>query len=126
MHWCMNIVTGPDGQASAVLVRAGEVVEGIEAARQRRGPVRDRDLARGPARLCAALGIGREQNGADLFAADSPVRLTGSAAPRGRVLSGPRVGVSRAAQLPWRFWLAGEPTVSSYRPHTSRPRRTGA
>ena len=66
MHLCCNVVTGPEGSASAVLLRAGEVVDGLDLARERRPRSRDRDLARGPARLCRALGIGLEQNGLDL------------------------------------------------------------
>ena len=66
MHWCCNVVTGPEGAASAVLLRAGEVVDGLDLARERRPGSPDRDLARGPARMCKALAIGREQNGLDL------------------------------------------------------------
>src|SRR3954447_19039684 len=76
MHFCMNVVCGGDGQASAVLLRAGEVVAGIDTARARRPGVRDRDLARGPARLTVALGIDRALDGADVTRADSPLRLT--------------------------------------------------
>jgi DNA-3-methyladenine glycosylase len=66
MHWCCNVVTGPEGIASAVLLRAAEVVDGLDLARERRPGSRDRDLARGPARMCSAMAIGREQNGLDL------------------------------------------------------------
>jgi DNA-3-methyladenine glycosylase len=114
MHWCANVVTGPEGEASAVLLRAGEVVEGIDAARERRGPVRDRDLCRGPARLAKALGLDAAVLGANLLDPSSPVRLL-SGAPSSDVRSGPRVGVSGGADVPWRFWLADEPTVSVYR-----------
>lgn len=125
MHWCVNVVTGPDGEASAVLLRAGEVVDGLDVARERRPAVRrDVDLARGPARLCAALGIDRSVYGADLLG-DGPVRLRPPLAPvpEAAVTAGPRVGVTGAHDVPWRFWLAGDPTVSAYRRHVPRARR---
>ncbi|GHJ55189.1 putative 3-methyladenine DNA glycosylase [Nonomuraea sp. TT08I-71] len=125
MHWCMNVVTGPDGEASAVLLRAGEVVDGLDVARERRPAVRkDVDLARGPARLCAALGIDRSVYGADLLG-DGPVRLRPPLAPvpEAAVAAGPRVGVTGAHDVPWRFWVAGDPTVSAYRRHVPRTRR---
>jgi DNA-3-methyladenine glycosylase len=116
MHHCCNVVVGEDGHASAVLLRAGEVVEGHALARARRPAGPDRDLARGPARLCQALAIDLDDNGASL--AQGPLRLT---LPRrrvdpGRVRTGPRVGLRHAAEQPWRFWIADEPTVSVYRP----------
>ena len=119
MHHCANVVCGPDGQASAVLLRAGEVVEGVEIARsRRRGP--DRDLARGPARLCDALGIDLTQKGTNLV--DGPVRLElAEPAPASAVSTGPRVGLRHAADLPWRFWLTADPTVSRYVPVKPRP-----
>jgi len=121
MHFCMNVGTGPDGVPSAVLLRAGEVIEGIELARARRGAaVRDRDLARGPARMCVALGIDASSNGVDLLSAESPVTLTGGASYQGLVGTGPRVGLREAGDRPWRFWIEGDPTVSPYRPHTPK------
>lgn len=122
MHWCLNVVCGLEGEAAAVLLRAGEVVEGVEQARARRGPVTDRDLARGPARLAAALGLDGAAYGADLLALDAVVRLEPPAGPVGPIEQGPRVGVTSAKERPWRFWLAGEPTVSVYRPHTPKRR----
>lgn len=123
MHWCANVVTGPAGVAAAVLLRAGEVVAGLDTARVRRPGARDRDLCRGPARLAKALALDGGSLGLDLLSADSPVRLLpGSHDPRA-VRSGPRVGVAGAGALrPWRFWLDGEPTVSSYRPAVRRVR----
>jgi DNA-3-methyladenine glycosylase len=115
MHWCANVVTGPEGEASAVLLRAGEVVAGIDVARSRRPRSRDRDLCRGPARLAQALGLDAQVLGADLLDPASPVRLE-PGVHEGAVLVGPRVGLSLAAATPWRFWLEGEPTVSAYRP----------
>ncbi len=112
MHVCSNVVVGPDGTASAVLLRAGEVVDGIEAARTRRPGATDRDLARGPARLCRALGIALSDNGADL--STGPITLTPGVPPR-TYAAGPRVGLRLAPDRPWRFWIEGERTVSTYR-----------
>lgn len=116
MHHCANVVCGPEGKASAVLLRAGEVVEGIDVARQRRGTKVDRELARGPARLCSALGIRLIDNRVDL--ATGPVTLTPAAEPvtADAISTGPRVGLRLAADRPWRFWITGDPTVSTYRP----------
>jgi DNA-3-methyladenine glycosylase len=125
MHWCMNVVAGVDGEASAVLLRAGEVVEGLDEVVQRRPGVRERDLCRGPARLCKALGISGEHTGTDLLDPRAPVRLLpGAAVDAARVRSGPRVGVAGdGAAAPWRLWIDGEPTVSPYRPAVRRTRR---
>jgi len=150
MHFCVNLVCLPEGTASAVLLRAGRVVEGEDLARARRiapGPA-GRDLARGPARLCQALAITRAQNGADVCDPASPLRVRwpgpaelagagppGPAEPAGAgpvgpgelagasISHGPRVGVSAAADVPWRFWVTGDPTVSVYRAHTPRRAR---
>lgn len=131
MHWCANVVTGPDGEPSAVLLRAGEVVDGHELARHRRHGARERDWARGPARLTRALGIGREEDGLDLLDTTTDGRLEPPERPvdRGRVRAGARVGVrgpgGDGGVFPWRFWLDGEPTVSAYRPATPRRRTRG-
>ncbi len=167
MHFCMNISAGPDGRPSAVLLRAGEIVEGVDLARARRGapdtqqvkfnqsngakpepsadgkpgvrpaasagilpgpiPKRpngnpDRDLARGPARMCVALGISRDDNGADLLAKDSHIQLLPGPGFDGEPSTGPRVGLREAADWPWRFWIPGDPTVSPYRPHVPKRR----
>lgn len=122
MHFCANVVCGPEGQASGCLLRAGEVVDGLETARERRLGASDRDLARGPARLTRALGLGREHDGADLT--HGPVRLT-LGEPVREVATGPRVGLRGAPERPWRFWIPGDPTVSTYRPAAplrARPR----
>ena len=123
MHFCMNIVCGPPGRPSAVLLRAGEIVAGAETARVRRAATGkpDRELARGPARMCQALGIDREQNGVDLFDPAAPVRLL-PGSHDGLVETGPRVGLREAADHPWRFWISGDPTVSTYRPHQPKRR----
>jgi DNA-3-methyladenine glycosylase len=114
IHVCANVVTGPDGVASAVLMRAAAISDGIDVASERRGPaVRAAALARGPGNLCSALGIAMGDNGIDLFDRDGPVRL--ELADELPAAEGPRVGVSGAADRPWRFWLAGRPEVSAYR-----------
>lgn len=114
MHWAANVVCRPEGTAAGVLLRAGEVVAGLEVARRRRGRATDRDLARGPGRLTHALGIGAEHKGAYLFG-PGPLSLTPALVPPAVVERGPRVGVSVEADRPWRFWLPGDPNVSAYR-----------
>ena len=148
MHFCVNLVClGEEGSASAVLLRAGAIIAGEDLARARRaghqGRLTSRDLARGPARLCQALGIDRELDGTDVCVADSPLRVRAGArrparsetvlargdkpeSPPGtprRIVTGPRVGVSSAAEIPWRFWYEGEPTVSVYRAYVPRRRK---
>lgn len=123
MHWCVNVVCGVEGEASAVLLRAGAVVDGLETARARRTAVRrDVDLARGPARLCAALGVDRSLYGTNLLDGRGPALLSPPEDPVGEIVAGPRVGVTGAHDLPWRFWIAGDPTVSTYRRHVPRTR----
>jgi len=116
MHWCCNVVTGHDGTASAVLLRAGRVVEGVDLARRRRGErVKDRSLARGPGCLGQALGLSREQNGADLLGTGPLCLQPGAPVPAERISSGHRVGVTLAHDVPWRFWVLDDPTVSAYK-----------
>lgn len=124
VHWCLNIVCGDEGEAAAVLLRAGEVVEGADIARKRRGDVPDRDLARGPARLVVALGTGATANGTSLIDGNGPLLLTPPTRPvaRSAISAGPRVGVAAAHDVPWRFWITGDPTVSAYRRHVPRRR----
>jgi DNA-3-methyladenine glycosylase len=126
VHWCANVVVAPDGVGSAVLLRAGEVVVGEDVARARRPTSKAaRDLARGPARLTQALAIGPEDKGADLLSPSSSVRLHHGAAPSS-VSAGPRVGITRATDLPWRFWETDAPSVSVFRAGgTPRRRRAG-
>jgi DNA-3-methyladenine glycosylase len=122
MHVCCNVVCGPEGSPSAVLLRAGEVVDGLELARERRPRSSVRDLARGPARLCRALGIELDHDGVDLVA--GPVTLT-LGEPPAEISTGPRVGLRAAPEWPWRYWSASDPTVSTYRPAAPlKPRRT--
>ncbi len=118
MHWCANLVCGPDGTASAVLLRAGAVEAGADLARSRApGPLADRDLARGPARLARALGLTGADTGLDVCAAGALLRVHPPALPAApdSIRTGPRVGITAAADRPWRFWLADEPTVSAFR-----------
>ncbi len=122
MHWCANVTCSPPGTASAVLFRAGEVVDGLDTARSRRGRSSDRDLARGPARLAQALGLDGSADGTSLLDGTGPAVLSTGDAP-GRTCSGPRVGVATAADVPWRFWIDGDPAVSVYRPHVPKRRR---
>jgi DNA-3-methyladenine glycosylase len=124
MHWCANLVCGPDGTASAVLLRAGEVIDGFDVARERRPAARvDRDLARGPARLAGVLGLTGADSGADLCTKDSRLTVSaGSTVDSALVRNGPRVGIRVATERPWRFWLDGEPTVSTFRPGVLRKR----
>ena len=164
MHFCVNLVCLDPGTASAVLLRAGRVIEGEELARARRarrrhraGGDRDsasqdrasqdrasqdspgpdgaglaaRDLARGPARLCQALDIDKSLDGADVCVTGSPLRVrrrqtgagTNVRSGEKEIRSGPRVGVSAAADVPWRFWFEGDPTVSAYKPWVARRRK---
>lgn len=114
IHVCANVGCGPDGTAAAVLLRACAIEDGFEVARSRRGElVRTAALARGPGNLCSAMGITMADNGIDLFDRNSPVRLM--LQDPLTATSGPRVGVSQAADRPWRLWLAGRPEVSAYR-----------
>jgi DNA-3-methyladenine glycosylase len=126
MHFCANVSCQPDGEAAAVLMRAGEVVSDPLIARIRRPTARrDAELARGPARLASLLGLGREHNGTDLTSDASPVRLrAGEPVDPALVRAGPRVGVATAADTPWRFWIDGSSAVSSYRPGTRVTRGT--
>ncbi len=121
IHWCLNVVCGLDGVASAVLLRAARVLAGHGTAQARRPAVRDRAaLARGPGVLTLAAGITDTLRGVDLCDPASQVSLR-AGRPVGAVASGPRVGVSRAADRPWRYWIAGEPSVSSYRRSRAAP-----
>ena len=132
MHFCANVVCSPPGVATGILLRAGRVVVGEDLARRRRGfdsARSPRDLARGPARLCQALAVNRSQDGQDLLDPSGTLRLRAAvgherAAEPLAIEAGPRVGVSQAADIPWRFWLAQDPTVSPYR--RAVPRRKTA
>jgi DNA-3-methyladenine glycosylase len=124
MHFCANVVAFDDGRPGAVLLRAGEVLSDPGIAHVRRPTARGRDaeLARGPARLCTLLGIGREQNGVDVLDPTSPVRLEpGERVPDAAVCTGPRVGVAAGQQRPWRLWVAGSRAVTPYKAGRARP-----
>ena len=129
MHWCANLVTGPEGGGAAVLLRAGEVVDGAAKAAQQRAGVRPRDWARGPARLARCLALTGAHNGIDTLAADAPfvVELADPLDAR-LIRQGSRVGVSGpggdGTAYPWRYWIDGDPTVSLYRPGKVRRART--
>jgi DNA-3-methyladenine glycosylase len=124
MHTCANIVCAPVGTASGVLLRAGEIVAGIEEARERRTTSKsDSDLARGPARLTRALGITLADGGTDLESGS--IRLDLMEQPQAYA-SGPRTGLSGPGggdDFPWRFWLPGEPSVSPYKKHSPKRRQ---
>ncbi|HEY2240513.1 MAG TPA: DNA-3-methyladenine glycosylase [Streptosporangiaceae bacterium] len=127
LHFCVNLVCQPEGTAEAVLLRAGEVVAGAEVARSRRPAARaETQLARGPALLCQVLAIDRRFDGTDVCVPSSPLRILapGPAGPPApdTIRSGPRVGITQAAEFPWRFWIDGDRTVSAYRRATPRKR----
>ena len=136
MHWMLCLVTGHDGGAQAVLIRAGEVVAGQDVAATRRPGVREREWCRGPARLATTLALDGSATGRDFCVPHRPaagepidlvVRPPASPPDTGRIRTGPRVGVSGpggdGAAYPWRFWLDGEASVSPYRPGVIRQRR---
>ncbi|MWA06486.1 DNA-3-methyladenine glycosylase [Actinomadura sp. LD22] len=127
MHFCMNLVCGPEGTSSAVLLRAGEIIAGEDLARARRPKSTVRDLARGPARLCQALGVVRDQNGLDVCTPGGEMTiLRGEPADPALIRSGPRTGINVAKEVPWRFYVDGDPTVSPYRAHVPRVRGKAA
>ncbi|MFE1379502.1 DNA-3-methyladenine glycosylase [Streptomyces sp. NPDC058740] len=127
MWHCLNLVCGPEGEASGVLLRAGEILTGAEQARKRRLSARyDAELAKGPARLATALDVALSLNGTDTCAGqDAPLALlTGTPPDPDLIRTGPRTGVGGdGAPHPWRFWIDGDHTVSPYRAHTPRKRR---
>lgn len=115
MHWCANAVTAPAGLAQAVLLRALAPLDGLELMRARRPAARtDRDLCRGPARLCQALGIDRADDGADLTSRAGPGPWIGDDGTPPPIAPGVsrRIGLSKAVDRPWRWYVAGDPNLS--------------
>jgi len=109
IHWCLNLVCGPEGVADAVLIRALEPTAGLDEMIERRGLTDPRLLCSGPGRLCQALGVTRDQDG--LRVDRPPFRLLPRVAPV-PVVTGPRIGITKAAERPWRYGLAGSRFVS--------------
>jgi DNA-3-methyladenine glycosylase len=109
IHWCVNFVCEPEGIADAVLIRALEPTQGLETMRRRRGLDNERLLCAGPGRLCQALGITREHDGLPL---DRPPFRLQARRERAEIVRGPRIGITRAAELPWRYGLAGSRFLS--------------
>jgi DNA-3-methyladenine glycosylase len=118
MHALLNVVCEPEGVGAAVLIRALEPVDGLGLMHERRGMVRDEDLCSGPGKLTQALGVGLDLNGTDLF--DGPIRLGPWTEPRPRVITGTRIGITKAPDLPWRFCAACSRHVSRPWPPGSR------
>jgi DNA-3-methyladenine glycosylase len=109
IHWCLNFVCEQEGAASAVLIRALEPVRGVDVMRERRGLENERVLCAGPGRLCQALGITRDQDGAPL---DRPPFELHERPIEPELVVGPRIGITKAADRPWRYGLAGSRFLS--------------
>src|SRR6478752_6230760 len=109
IHWCLNFVCEPEGSASAVLIRAIEPAEGIPAMRRRRGLSDMRALCSGPGKVGEALAVGPGYNGLALDRAPFELRAREET---GEIVTGPRIGISKAVELPWRYGLAGSPYLS--------------
>lgn len=120
LHWCFNVATGEDGLGQGCLIRAAQPVSGLELMRRRRPVHREADLLRGPARLCEAFGITGVLSGADVCG--GPILQLHDDGTRPPVVQGPRVGVTQAADLPWRFFVADSAWVSAYRRSPRAPR----
>ncbi len=115
IHWCANVVCWPEGEPGAVLLRAVDVLHGHDVVERRRpGRRSDRDRTGGPGRLCVALAIDGDHDGIDLLDPGSSIRLAAPAAPlpADRIVAGPRIGISTAAERPWRFGVRAHPTLS--------------
>jgi DNA-3-methyladenine glycosylase len=126
MYHCLNVVCGEQGAAAAVLLRAGEVLAGLDLARARRPRAKtDRDLAAGPAKLTQVLALEKGAYGTSVVDGTGPLTITPPPGPVPAELieAGPRVGVTAAHDVAWRFWIKGDPTVSAYRRHTPRARQ---
>jgi DNA-3-methyladenine glycosylase len=123
MHWCMNVVTGPDGEGSAVLLRAGEPLEGLDEMRRRRGRDAVRELCAGPARWAQAFGVDGTLNGADLVRGTQIWIERGETVPATAMEVTTRIGVRVGTDRPWRFAELASPFVSRGRPVALSPRR---
>jgi DNA-3-methyladenine glycosylase len=129
MHFCCNIVTGPEDRADAVLLRAAEPLEGIALMAENRYGTRDitqrqwLDLCRGPARLCQAFGIGRSENGAGLYGGEFSIVLSGTE-DNDKIVAGSRIGIREGRELPWRFYICHDPWVSRIKKGQRRAKRT--
>ena len=122
VHWCANVVCGEEGEGAAVLLRAAAPVAGVDEMREARPTARkDSELLRGPGNFCRALGITKDHYGADLVTADLAIELQDDGTPPGEFIAGPRIGISKATELPWRFYLPNEPTVSGRRSRSTAP-----
>ena len=119
IHWCVNFVCDGEGVASAVLVRALEPAAGLDVMRARRGVESDRLLCAGPGRLCQALAITRDHDGLPL---DSPPFELHEREREPELAVGPRIGITKAADLPWRYGVAGSRYLSRPFPKAARPR----
>ncbi|WP_308121145.1 DNA-3-methyladenine glycosylase [Paractinoplanes bogorensis] len=127
MYFCANLVCGEEGRAAAVLLRAGEVIEGFPYARERRPAARkDHDLASGPGKLMQVLALDRGANGTSVIDGTGPLTLRAGDRKPGPIEAGPRVGVTSAHDVAWRFWIRDDPTVSVYRRHSPKRRRPDA
>jgi DNA-3-methyladenine glycosylase len=109
IHWCVNFVCEETGSASAVLIRALEPTQGLAAMRRRRGVADDRALCSGPGKLCEALGITHKHNGMALDRAPFELRARAKTAD---IVVGPRIGITKAVKLPWRYGLKGSKFLS--------------
>jgi DNA-3-methyladenine glycosylase len=123
IHALLNAVTNREGVAAAVLIRALEPVDGIAVMRVRRGPVADAELCNGPGKLTQALGIGLELHGSDLVGGPIAIEPRTGRAPR--VVASPRIGITKAPDLPWRYTIAGSRFVSRPRPAAPSLTRSG-
>jgi len=112
MHFCMNVVTGNEHEGSAVLLRAGQPLEGIDEMRASRGRDGLNDLCSGPAKLCQAFAVDRSHDGTDLVRGGIVWIAEGARVPRGRIVAGPRVGIRVGLDRSWRFWVRDDPWVS--------------
>jgi DNA-3-methyladenine glycosylase len=117
IHWCLNFVCEPEGSASAVLIRALEPIAGLAAMRRRRGLQDVRALCSGPGKLGEALGVDRRLNGMALDRPPFELRARESAP---EIATGPRIGISKAVEMPWRYGVAGSPFLSRPFPKARR------